>query len=418
MKIKTKSLNYDQVVALPFKKHKNPLKQNKVLKSIINSLSESELKKVNFTYDSFDMDKLSSDEPCLILMNHSCFLDLMIASKIFSDRLLNIVCTSDGFVGKETLMRMIGCIPTQKFVTDMTLVKDINYCFKKLKTSVLLYPEASYSFDGTKTPLPPSLGKCVKMLNVPVVFVETFGAFLRDPLYNGLRVRNVDVSAKVTYLLSPEQINEMTAKDINNVIWKKFYFDGFKWQKDNNIKITENFRTLGLERVLYKCPSCMAEGQTKGIGESLVCHNCGKSYYMTEYGEMRANNSYTEFSHIPEWYQWERKCAKVEACSENYELNIPVNIGILKDNKAIYMVGEGTLIHNRDGFLLTGCDGKLSYSQGPKQSYSLYVDYYWYEIDDVICIGDNKTLYYCFPKDKSVPVAKTRLVVEELYKLK
>ena len=35
----------------------------------------------------------------------------------------------------------------------------------------------------------------------------------------------------------------------------------------------------------------------------------------------------------------------------------------------------------------------------------------------MICIGDNKTLYYCFPKGAGDIVAKTRLAAEELYKL-
>ena len=34
----------------------------------------------------------------------------------------------------------------------------------------------------------------------------------------------------------------------------------------------------------------------------------------------------------------------------------------------------------------------------------------------MVCIGDNKRLYYCFPKTDA-PVAKARLAAEELYKL-
>ena len=58
-----------------------------------------------------------------------------------------------------------------------------------------MYPEASYSFDGTATPLPDSIGRLVKMLGVPVVTIRTYGAFARQPLYNGLRKRKVNVSA-------------------------------------------------------------------------------------------------------------------------------------------------------------------------------------------------------------------------------
>ena len=95
--------------------------------------------------------------PCLILMNHSSFLDLEIVSRIFYPRPYCIVCTSDGFVGKSWLMRQLGCIPTQKFVSDVSLISDMDYALHSLKTSVLMYPEASYSFDGTATPLPRKL---------------------------------------------------------------------------------------------------------------------------------------------------------------------------------------------------------------------------------------------------------------------
>lgn len=417
MKIKTTKLSYEEVLKLPERKHKKPVKPSKSLDKLIYTLAKSELKKVSFSYEQFGMDKLDKDEPCLILMNHSSFIDLSIAKYIMKGRPIQIVCTSDGFVGKEWLMRHIGCIPTQKFVTDLSLVKDMAYCTGTLKSSILLYPEASYSFDGTATPLPDSLGKCLKLLNVPVIFVETFGAFARDPLYNGLRLRDVKISANVKYLISKEDIKEKTPKELNQILKDAFSFDYFKWQKDNKIKISEDFRTLGLERVLYKCPNCKTEGKTQGTGVKLICNSCGKSYTMNEYGEMSADDGNTEFSHIPDWYKWERESVKEDILNSNYELNIPVDIAILKDFKSIYMVGEGNLIHNKDGFKLEGCDGKLNIVQSPKLSYSIYADYFWYELGDIICIGDNKVLYYCFPKIEGNVVAKTRLAAEELYKL-
>ena len=99
-----------------------------------------------------------------------------------------------------------------------------------------------------------------------------------------------------------------------------------------------------------------------------------------------------------------------------YRLDTPVTIGMMVDYKAIYLVGEGNLHHDEQGFRLTGCDGKLCYTQSPLACYGLYSDYYWYEIGDVICIGNQDALYYCFPRRPDV-VAKTRLAAEELYKL-
>ena len=133
---------------------------------------------------------------------------------------------------------------------------------------------------------------------------------------------------------------------------------------------------------------------------------------------MKAVSGETKFSHIPDWYAWERKCVRDEIENGSYCLDIPVKIRMMVDMKSIYTVGSGRLVHNTDGFHLTGCDGRLNYTQKPAASYSLYSDYYWYELGDMICIGNPDVLYYCFPKNSGDIVAKTRLAAEELYKIK
>lgn len=417
MKIKTKELAYSEVLKLKPKKHKKPLKPLFLLALVIRVLSFFELLGVKFSYKKTGMERLSKKEPCLILMNHSSFIDLKIASALLFPRKYNIVMTSDGFVGKNLLMRLVGCIPTQKFISDSLLVRDIFHAVKKNGCSVLMYPEASYSFDGTATPLPESLGKLVKKLSIPVVMIRTEGAFAYDPLYNNLQKRKVKISAEMEYILSPEDIKNKTFEEINDVLKAQFRFDNFRWQQENGVKITEKFRADCLNRVLYKCPNCKTEGETVGKGITLTCKNCGKVYTLTEDGFMRAENGETEFSHIPDWYAWQRECVKKQILSGEYKIEREVDIYMMIDTKCVYKVGDGTLSHTKDGFKLVGCDGQLEYTQAPELSYSLYSDFYWYEIGDVISIGTSKVLYYCIPKSKKDTVAKARIAAEEIYKL-
>ena len=417
MKIKTKDMAYERVMELPRPRRALPLRPNIFFKTLLKLVSASDLKDVHFQYRETGMEKLQKNEPCLFLMNHSSFIDLKIAATVLYPRPFNIVCTSDGFVGKSWLMRRLGCIPTQKFVTDLALVKDLKYAVGKLKDSILLFPEASYTFDGTATPLPESVGKLIKLLNVPVVMIRTYGAFLRDPLYNGLQNRKVTVTAELTYLLSREDCRQKTPGEINDVLKGCFTFDNFRLQAERGVRVCEGFRADGLSRVLYKCPHCQAEGKMHSAGTRIACGGCGKEYELTELGEMRALTGDTEFPHIPDWYAWERACVRRELMEGVYRLDVPVDIRMLVDQKCVYSVGGGRLVHDRAGFRLTGCDGKLEYRQAPGASYSLYADYLWYEIGDVICIGDVDTLYYCFPKGDGDVVAKTRLATEELYKL-
>lgn len=417
MKIKTKRLSYEKVCALPRPKHRMPLRPNMLLQTVIRVLSVFDLLPTRFTYQTHGMEKIGKHEPCLILMNHSCFLDLKMASKIFYPKPYGIVCTTDGFVGKELLMRMIGCIPTLKFVHDVTLIRDMEYMLKKKKTSVLMFPEAGYSFDGTATPLPRKLGVLLKKLGVPVVTVITQGAFARDPLYNGLQLRKVKVSADVTCLVTAEEIKTKTVAQLDEMLDRAFTFDGFRWQQENGVKVKEPFRADFLNRVLYHCPHCGVEGKTEGKGTTLTCHHCGKVYTLTETGYLEATDGDCAFTHVPDWFSWQRQQVRKALEDGSYKLDVEVDIGMLVDYKALYMVGSGRLVHNAEGFHLTGCDGKLDYSQGPLSAHCLNADFLWYEIGDVICIGNSDALYYCFPKGADV-VAKTRLATEELYKMK
>lgn len=417
MKIKTLELPYSEVLALPPEKRRKPRRPSLLFRTLVRVLSEIDLRKVHFSCKRIGMERLKKHEPCIILMNHSSFIDLKIAESLVYPRPLNIVCTSDGFVGKRWLMQRLGCIPTAKFVSDYALVRDMVYAVNTLKSSVLMFPEASYSFDGTATPLPESVGKCLKLLNVPLVVIRTRGAFQRDPLYNNLQLRRTKVSAEIKYLLSPQEIAEKSAKELNAILEEQFSFDNFRWQQENRIPITERFRADCLNRVLYRCPHCQTEGEMHGEGTQIVCKHCGKSYELTEFGFLRATQGETEFSHIPDWYRWERECVRKELESGEYRLDVPVEIYVMRDTKAVYHVGDGRLTHSVEGFHLTGCGGELDYRQSPGASYSLYSDFNWYEIGDMICIGKANLLYYCFPKSGGDIVAKTRLAAEELYKM-
>ena len=415
MKIRTKKVSLSYLDKIKPPKHRRPIKPLWILGALIRIISLPDLWATRFKYATSRMDEAGKG-PYFILMNHSSFIDLEIAYKIFFPKPFNIVCTSDGFVGKSLLMRLLGCIPTNKFVTDIALIGDILHTVKKNNCSVLMYPEASYSFDGTATPLPQKLGVLIKKLNIPVVTVMTDGAFLRDPLYNGLQKRKVKVSAEVKCLFTKDEISKKSAEELSDTLEKEFTFDNFARQIENRVAVTENFRADGLERILYRCASCGFEEKMVGKGTTLKCENCGKSYYMDVYGSLSATEGETEFSHIPDWYKWERECVKKELLNGNYLLDAEVNIGVLADYKAIYMVGGGRLTHTAEGFTLVSDDGKINYKQSPTASYGLYADYFWYEIGDVICIGDKKRLYYCFPKNKC-NVAKARLATEELFKM-
>ena len=417
MKIATKKMSYEEVLKLPRLQHKNPLKPQLWLATIVHIVCASTLRKIKFSYTTERME-LVGNQPCLILMNHSSFTDMKLAYGIFYPKKLGIVTSVDamtGILGK--LMRLLGCTPTHKYITDLTLFKDMEYMLKTNKSSVLMYPEAGYSFDGCATALPRKMGVLLKRLGVPVVTVITEGAFHRDPLYNMLQIRDVKVSAHVKCIATAEEVKAKSVDELDALIAEAFSFDNFAWQRDNKVSIDVPFRADGLHRILYKCPHCGAENQMEGKGIHLTCHACNTQWTMDEYGQLSAKDADTAYPHIPDWYRWQRECVRKELEEGTYLLDTDVDIAVQVNLDGVCMIGEGHLTHDLNGFHLTGGEGKLDYTQSPVHSHTLYSDYYWYEIGDVIGIGDNEFSYFCFPK-KDVSVTKARLATEELYKMK
>ena len=424
MKIKFYEMPYLEALAdyeAHHKKHMRPKKPNILFRTLMRLLAIPDMIATKFSSKKIGMERLERGEPAFYLMNHSSFIDLEIVPTLLYPKPFNIVATTDAFMGKEWLMRQIGCIPTKKFVPDVTLIRDIMYATKELKDSVVMFPEAGYSFDGTSTVIPDTVGKFVKMLGIPLVMIRTYGAFTRDPLYNNLHKRKVHVSATMKYLLSKDEIAKMSADEINAIIASEFHFDNFRWQKEEGILIKEHNRAEGLERILYKCPHCEAECRMLGADESIKCLACGKEYHLSELGQLECSSDgescECEIPHIPDWYNWERECVKRELEEGKYSLDIPVDIVVSFDTSKLYRVGTGRLTHNEHGIHLVSDDGHIDYTHKPLASYTICSDFNFYEVGDIISFGDATCLYYCFPKVEGVSVAKVRIAAEELYKI-
>ena len=417
MKIKNVVRDYDEVMAMEVPKHFKPKKTNIFWQTLTKVISQPALLRVGFKHREVGMEKLGKDEPALILMNHSSFLDFEIAYSMLYPRKFNTVATLDGFVGLDWIMTQIGCFPTRKFVADLHLIRDIKHCITVNKSSVLMFPEAAYSFDGTSSTLPSTVAKLVKMLGVPLCMLETYGSFLRNPLYNRLQNRKLPVSAELRYVLSPEQVKEMSVEEIQAVIDEQFSYDQYRWQKDNKIVINEPFRADGLETILYKCPHCQTEGKMLGEGIHLTCKECGKKWELTELGYLKALEGEDHFDHIPDWYRWQRECVRKEVLDGEYGFDVPCDIFMIVNTKDVYRVGEGRVSHNKEGLHLTGCDGRLDYRQSSKSMYTLEAGLYWYTLGDVIGMGNNRALYFAMPKEKVHVVGKSKLACEEIFKI-
>ena len=99
---------------------------------------------------------------------------------------------------------------------------------------------------------------------------------------------------------------------LNKKILEMFQYDDYAWQKERGIRITYKSHAEGLHKVLYQCASCKTEYKMSSSGRILKCNACGKEWKLNDFSELEAVSGETEFSHIPDWYEWERSNVRKE----------------------------------------------------------------------------------------------------------
>ena len=357
--------------------------------------------------------------PYLLLCNHNAFMDFKVATRAIFPYRANYVVAIDGFIGREQLLRDIGCLCKRKFTNDITLVRQLKQVIKNGNIAVI-YPEARYSLCGTTAVLPASLGKLCKLLGVPVVTLICHGHHVNSPFWN-LHDRGVaPTEAELTLLYTAEELSAASSDEVNEKIVSTFRYDDFAWQKERNIRVTYPGRAEGLHKVLYQCPACRTEFRMSSSGVRIRCNACGKSWSMTELGELKADHGETEFSHIPDWYEWERENVRKEVETGAYTSGeLPVRVDSLPNAEKFIPLGEGVMIHNMDGFTVRGIDmdGDPFEMRKPVPSlYSCHIEYeYLGKYGDCVDLNTLEDTWYIYPHDCEFSVTKMALATEELY---
>ncbi|MBQ8184974.1 MAG: hypothetical protein IJ036_04220 [Lachnospiraceae bacterium] len=379
-------------------------------------ISWPDLKKRGFKLTRTNMDGVEG--PYLLLVTHSSMVDFNIMLKATHPHPINNVMTLEGFhTYTEPLMRSLGVLGTRKFINDMHLIKNIRYCITKLKNIFVLFPEARYSLDGCTSYLPESVGKLVRILGVPVVVLRIHGNFVTCPQWNKINKKTY-VEAEVKQILTPEDTKRLSVSEINARIQESFQYDDFRWQLENKLTITHPERAKGLHALLYKCPACGCEHETDSKGTLLWCNHCGKQWEMDEYGQLHALQGETEFSHIPDWSNWERECVRKEIEDGTYYFEDQVRVETLPSSMRFYKQGKGRLIQTpSETRLECTCYGKpYTLVRSAMHLESMHIEYDYLGRGDCVDISIPDDSFWCYLSKRDA-ITKISFATEEMHKL-
>lgn len=397
---------------------KYPIRQPIFFVWLIWILSKIMLIGKKYKIEKINMDGLKP--PYMVLSNHMYFIDFELAAMITTPHRVNNVVNIDGYYHRPWLMELIGAIGTRKFTNDIHLVKSI---YKVLRRGDVLcmYPEARYSPCGITSYLPESLGALVKRARVPIVTIVHHGNHLHSPFWNFRKKRHVPLYTTATKILDVDDIDKMTVAEINACLRQALDYDDYKYQKDNGILITEPHRAEGLHKVLYQCPHCLTESKMASKGAQIYCEHCGKRWELCEDGSLRALDGVTEFSHVPDWFLWQRE--QVKAQIERGEYHFEDDVDVYSQPRAwnFKHLGSARVSHDANrGFVLDGEYNGAAYhiERSPLQNNSLHVEYDWCYVKPFDCfdISTENDSFYCYPKSQNI-VTKLAFATEIIYEM-
>ena len=399
-----------------YKTAKYPIRQPFALTLLIWVLSKFALMGKKYKIEKVNMEGLKP--PYIMLSNHMYFVDFELAALATFPHRMNNVVNIDGYIKRAWLLELIGAICTRKFTNDLHLIKSIKKVLKR-GDAVGLYPEARYSPCGVTSFIPDSVAKLVKSCKVPVLAVIHHGNHLYTPFWNFRKKRKVPLYTKATQILTKEQVQEMSVEEIDKVIREAFVYDEYKYQKENNILITEKYRAEGLHKVLYQCPQCLKESKMNSKGTEIYCEECGKRWNLNEDGTLSALSGETEFSHVPDWFEWQRANVIKEVEEGRYSFEDDVDVYSLPRTSKVMHLGSAKVVHDREkGFILEGFYNKQEYRiiREPLMSNSLHVEYDYCHIKPYDCfdITTEDDCYFCYPKKQNV-ITKLGFATEAIY---
>lgn len=396
------------------KKPKNPCFIMSVAKGII---SFPDLKRRKATITKEGMEELEG-KPYLLLINHSSMVDFNLMLKATHPYPVNNVMSLEGFnTYTEPLMRSLGVIGKRKYVSDVNLIRNIKYSLYTLKNIFVLFPEARYSLDGHTSYITPSTAGLIKLMKVPVAVLQIRGNFITNPQWRKKNMFNY-VHAHMKKLFDAEETKTLSPEQIYSRILEAFEYDDYEWQYKNKIKIDHPDRAVGLHRLLYKCPSCHAEGKTDSAGDTLWCNECGKKWRQDEYGKLHAESGETEFGgHIPAWSAWERECVREEIRNGTYHFEDDVRVETLPNAWRFYKQGMGKLTQTPEGTKIE-CNlyGKPAVIERSAISLdSMHIEYDYLGRGDCVDVSVADDSFWCYLTKRDA-ITKLSFATEEIYK--
>ena len=378
------------------------------------------MKKYN-VHTEFKYDFRKEKGPYIVISNHASRLDYIFTGIPLLPNRLNYVAGYNEFFRSHLkgVFKILNVIPKKNFTADIYTIKEVTRIIKD-NGKIMIFPEGMSSISGANQPIALGTGKFIKHFKVPVYYSVIKGGYLSSPKYN-LKDRCGRVEVVFDRLFTPEEIEKLSADEIEAKINESIYHDDYAWNKEHkHIYKHDGNIAKDLENLLYYCPKCHKEFTMTTDKNKIYCTECGNGATILDTYEMVP---FDDTCVIPEtqtaWFNLERHLVKEQIKDPNFEITEEVELGMLdeykylKEQKTSNIVGKGVITFNKSGFTYNGTkngeDFSFHINTNELPTYGMCTDlsrfYTFY----------NGEFVEFYPKNKTVE--KWFLVTEEMHRL-
>ena len=211
------------------------------------------------------------------------------------------------------------------------------------------------------------------------------------------------------------------SQQIYQLILQKISYNDFAFNKVARHKyVGKKPNSYGIDKILYKCPSCKEEHTLKVENDAVICESCGFGVRINEYYDLIDIVGKGCPADIDEWYKWQRKCIAEQVASDGFEMTLRGSLCVLKldklrkapKNRQVLSVGVARLTNRGLSFEGALDGGPANFEFSAKSVYSLtfstkgFLEFYF-----------NNDYYMLVPDEKERCLIQWTLAAEEIHNL-
>mgnify|MGYP000885498313 FL=1 len=268
-------------------------------------------------------------EPFIVISNHFNSWDAFVLSKNIK-KSIRFVATEIAYLDlpKKIGMKFIAkTIRKRVGKSDVQAIRKV-YEYLNKGYSIGIFPEGDNTFCGATIGIYDNIGRLFKKTEVDIVLCKQQGGYLSQPRWADNFSKNGIVHTHTSTLIKKEELENLTALQINTIIEKAIENNDYDFQREQMYDFKRKNRAEGIERLVYVCNNCNSVLTVFGKGHDILCSKCGKIGEINKYEFLVGN----KFDNLVDYNDFQY--SRIEEVI-NSEFMFVVNMNIVDTNKLV-----------------------------------------------------------------------------------